>query len=150
MIEDIATRLLTWTHAVDAPPASDLMDEAAREIVELRNRLAELSVIVRTCRSRSECVKAAKRLAPVTIAQQLVNGFHRVELAWREMRQPTLTGEERVAVEWAARAADKERQRAADAADRGYKPDGGGDPRVWAEGHSARAATLRKLLERMT
>jgi hypothetical protein len=96
--EDIATRLLTWTHAVDAPPASDLMDEAAREIVELRNRLAELSVIVRTCRSRSECVKAAKRLAPVTVGQQLVNGFHRVELAWREMRQPTLTDEEREAI----------------------------------------------------
>jgi hypothetical protein len=102
MIEDIATRLLTWTHAVDAPPASDLMDEAAREIVELRNRLAELGVIVRTCRSRSECVKAAKRLAPVTVDNLLVNGFHRVELAWREIRQPSLSAEEREAIRRAA------------------------------------------------
>ena len=60
-----------------------------------------------------------------------------------------LTAEERDAVEWAAIAADKERQHAVDAADRGYKPDGGGNPRAWADGHSRRSATLRKLLGRM-
>ena len=34
--QDITARLRKWTHAVDAPPASDLMDEAAREIGMLR------------------------------------------------------------------------------------------------------------------
>jgi len=33
---DIVTRLRTWVHAVDAVPASDLMDEAAAEIERLR------------------------------------------------------------------------------------------------------------------
>lgn len=33
---DIVTRLRTWVHAVDAAPASDLMDEAADEIARLR------------------------------------------------------------------------------------------------------------------
>ena len=33
---DIVTRLRRWTHAVDAAPASDLMDEAADEIERLR------------------------------------------------------------------------------------------------------------------
>ena len=33
---DIVTRLLRWTHDVDAAPASDLMDEAADEIERLR------------------------------------------------------------------------------------------------------------------
>jgi hypothetical protein len=33
---DITTRLRRWTHAADAVPASDLMDEAAAEIARLR------------------------------------------------------------------------------------------------------------------
>ena len=35
-MSDIVTRLRRWTHAVDAAPASDLMDEAADEIERLR------------------------------------------------------------------------------------------------------------------
>ena len=35
-VTDIVTRLRRWTHAVDAAPASDLMDEAADEIERLR------------------------------------------------------------------------------------------------------------------
>jgi hypothetical protein len=35
-VSDIVTRLRRWTHAVDAAPASDLMDEAAYEIERLR------------------------------------------------------------------------------------------------------------------
>lgn len=34
---DIVTRLLKWTHAVDAAPASDLMEQAAEEIIRLRS-----------------------------------------------------------------------------------------------------------------
>ena len=33
---DIVTRLRRWTHAVDAAPAGDLMDEAAVEITHWR------------------------------------------------------------------------------------------------------------------
>lgn len=43
-MRDIVDGLRTWVHAVDAVPASDLMDEAAREIDNLRlaiRRLAE-------------------------------------------------------------------------------------------------------------
>lgn len=35
-MDDLPTRLRRWTHAVDAVPASDLMDEAAAEIERLR------------------------------------------------------------------------------------------------------------------
>lgn len=38
---DIVTRLRTWVHAVDAVPASDLMDEAADLIERLRPTDAE-------------------------------------------------------------------------------------------------------------
>jgi hypothetical protein len=35
-MDDITTRLRRWTHAADAAPASDLMDEAASRIDSLR------------------------------------------------------------------------------------------------------------------
>lgn len=38
--QDIVTRLRRWTHAVDAAPASDLMDEAADEIERLRRKIS--------------------------------------------------------------------------------------------------------------
>jgi hypothetical protein len=41
--QDITARLRKWTHAIDAAPASDLMDEAAREIEMLRMALARLA-----------------------------------------------------------------------------------------------------------
>ena len=63
--------------------------------------------------------------------------------------KPVLTDAEREAIAWAARQASVERDTAADAASRGYKPDGGGgDPAEWAKAHGERAATLRALLER--
>ena len=37
--EDIVIRLTRWVHAVDAEPASDLMDEAAGEIKRLRREV---------------------------------------------------------------------------------------------------------------
>lgn len=40
-MSDLVTRLRRWTHAVDAVPASDLMDEAAAEIDRLRLTDAE-------------------------------------------------------------------------------------------------------------
>lgn len=42
---DIVTRLRTWVHAVDALPASDLMDEAADEIARLRLTGAEREAV---------------------------------------------------------------------------------------------------------
>ena len=53
---DIVTRLRTWVHAVDAVPASDLMDEAADEIARLRLTDAE----------REAIADAADRYAEVT------------------------------------------------------------------------------------
>ena len=52
MAEDITRRLRRWTHAVDAAPASDLMDEAADEIERLRaaiRRLAEQDATLSVC-----------------------------------------------------------------------------------------------------
>ena len=60
----------------------------------------------------------------------------------------TLTDAEREAIGWAAVQSDRERDIAAGAASRGYRPDGGGDPAEWAKAHGERAATLRGLLER--
>ncbi len=52
-VTDIVTRLRRWTHAVDAAPASDLMDQAANEIERLRltdaEREALSSVLARLC-----------------------------------------------------------------------------------------------------
>ena len=45
MDADITTRLRRWTHAVDAAPASDLMDEAADEIARLRLTDAEREAV---------------------------------------------------------------------------------------------------------
>jgi hypothetical protein len=49
---DITTRLRRWTHAADAAPASDLMDEAAAEIELLREairRLADQDATLSVC-----------------------------------------------------------------------------------------------------
>lgn len=45
MDADVVTRLRRWTHAVDAAPASDLMDEAADEITRLRLTDAERQAV---------------------------------------------------------------------------------------------------------
>ena len=55
MTDDIVTRLRRWTIATDAVPASDLMDEAADEIVRLRDairRLAEQDATLSVCDGR--------------------------------------------------------------------------------------------------
>jgi len=51
-VSDIVTRLRRWTHAVNAAPASDLMDEAADEIENLRTairRLADQDATLSVC-----------------------------------------------------------------------------------------------------
>jgi hypothetical protein len=47
MSDDLPQRLRRWTHAADAIPASDLMDEAADEIDRLRMRDDERNAIKR-------------------------------------------------------------------------------------------------------
>jgi hypothetical protein len=50
--QDITRRLRVWTHAVDAEPASDLMEQAAEEIENLRKairRLAEQDATLSVC-----------------------------------------------------------------------------------------------------
>ena len=49
---DITERLRKWTFAVDAQPASDLMDEAANEIDRLRSGAVESRGMVR---QKSDC-----------------------------------------------------------------------------------------------
>ncbi len=67
-----------------------------------------------------------------------------------EIDRRRLTSEEREAVAWATRAADRAMSEALDAAERGYKPpDGVGDVHAWANGHARRAAVLRALVERL-
>jgi hypothetical protein len=68
-MSDIVTRLRRWTHAVDAAPASDLMDEAADEIERLLriiNRAAgDLSRLQKeNVRLRSLCGLAANQPIP--------------------------------------------------------------------------------------
>ena len=45
-MSDIVERLRRWTHAVDAAPACDLMDEAADEIARLRLTDAEREAVL--------------------------------------------------------------------------------------------------------
>lgn len=51
VFSDIVTRLRHWTHDVHAVPASDLMDQAAHEIVELRRQVAVLREERHRCRT---------------------------------------------------------------------------------------------------
>ena len=73
-MDDITTRLRRWTHAVDAVPASDLMDEAAAEVERLRWRLMTLESAARYAEGRRvteplpECVSGSGTVTPV--AQQ--------------------------------------------------------------------------------
>lgn len=65
---DIVTRLRTWVHAVDALPASDLMDEAASEIARLRITDAEREAVRDAAESfeyddhDAECARVAATL----------------------------------------------------------------------------------------
>jgi hypothetical protein len=87
-MNDIATRLRRWTHAVDAPPACDLMDEAADAIERLRlalRRLAEQDATLSICdgsvtvtmdatladEEREAIAHAASRLAGIHYAATL-------------------------------------------------------------------------------
>lgn len=50
--QDITRRLRRWTHAVDSAPASDIMEQAADEIENLRmaiRRLAEQDATLSVC-----------------------------------------------------------------------------------------------------
>jgi hypothetical protein len=87
---DIVTSLRTWVHAVDAAPASDLMDEAADEIGRLRGD-AEVA------RLRLEAAQADIARLRLTDAEReavrffsLIDGPHNVPVA--NKRAATLRG----------------------------------------------------------
>ena len=48
MSDDLVDRLRRWVHAIDAVPASDLMDEAADEIERLRHRVRFADAVIRS------------------------------------------------------------------------------------------------------
>ena len=169
-MKDLVTRLRTWVHAVDAVPASDLMDQAADEIERLRGYRdaaeADLAVAMTaadrlkaTITSLSgdrglfqnlarqfaeHATRAKKRIEELEAIRRsnnnlradleagLQDGVVRLQNEVRRLegviaaRQPTLTDEEREAVEFFSTMAwPKESQQI-----------------------KARAAMLRSLLER--
>ena len=54
-MSDIVERLRRWTHAVDAAPACDLMDEAADEIARLRLTDAEREAVEWAVSAARDC-----------------------------------------------------------------------------------------------
>lgn len=104
MTDDLVRRLRRWTHAVDAAPASDLMDEAADEIERLGAALAAYTAGI---------LAEAESKEPVAWALLYPNGevaviaFKRSDAEERASasdrivplyRSPTLAPEEREAV----------------------------------------------------
>ena len=86
-MSDIVTRLRRWTHDVNAAPASDLMDQAADEIQNLRT--------------------AIRRLAEQDATLSVCDGAVTVTM------DGTLTDEERAAIQWFAHYGLPERYAAA-------------------------------------
>lgn len=58
-MSDIVEQLRTWVHAVDAVPASDMMDEAADEIERLRNGSLAACETVRLTDEEREAIREA-------------------------------------------------------------------------------------------
>lgn len=90
-MDDLPTRLRRWTHAVNAVPASDLMDEAAAEIERLRWRVMTLE----------SAAKYADAMLSERDKQTAPPGVE-TDAAPSGTRFFQLTHEELDAVEWAA------------------------------------------------
>ena len=58
-MNDLVSRLRTWTHSVHAAPASDIMDEAAAEIERLRNGAVGSRETVQLTDEEREAVESA-------------------------------------------------------------------------------------------
>ena len=74
MTRDIVERLRSWVHDVNAVPASDLMDEAASAIVDLRS-------ILRFERARAEVNDRDEEVA--ILKHSLVEEMQQVEILVR-------------------------------------------------------------------
>jgi hypothetical protein len=83
---DIVERLLRWVdrETVENDPAGAIT-AAAAEIVKLRHDIMELACAVRTAGRRKDAVEVANRLSPINVNAVLLNGFYRVDMAWRNM-----------------------------------------------------------------
>jgi len=83
---DIVERLLRWVdrEAEETDPAGAIK-AAAAEIVKLRHDLMELVCAVRTAERRKDAVDVANRLSPMDANAVLMNGFYRVDMAWRNL-----------------------------------------------------------------
>jgi hypothetical protein len=83
---DIVERLLRWVdrEAEETDPAGAIKTAAA-EIVKLRHDIMELACAVRAARRRKDAVDAANRLSPLDAGAVLLNGFYRVDMAWRNL-----------------------------------------------------------------
>lgn len=89
---DIVDTLRDWSLALGtgaeffAGELGKQLDNAAAEIVRLRSTLCELSACVQGAEKRKECVKHARRLAPLPGPDAfMLHQFHKTDLAWREI-----------------------------------------------------------------
>jgi len=87
-VTDIVTRLRRWTHAVDAAPASDLMDEAAEEIENLRTAIRRLAEQDATL---SVCGGAVQVTMDGTLTDAERAAVDRVRIAFRDMDHNDMT-----------------------------------------------------------
>jgi hypothetical protein len=83
---DLVERLLRWVdrEAEETDPAGAIK-AAAAEIVKLRHDLMELACAVRTAERRKDAVDVANRLSPMDANAVLLNGFYRVDMAFRNL-----------------------------------------------------------------
>jgi hypothetical protein len=153
---DIVDRLRRWTHDPQVPPASDLMDEAADEIVRLRGELVLWKAAAKLTRDERQVLEQSIASATLVGTEDQVRRLRwllerltfpvpetmpkekRAEVSYRKTDEKrgdghtsraTLTDEEREAIAWAARLAQSQR-----------------DSRDMAGDY---AASMRGLLERM-
>lgn len=83
---DIVDRLLRWVdrEAEEDDPAGAIT-AAAAEIVKLRHDIMELASAVRTAESKKDAVDVANRVSPLNEIAVLRNGFHRVDMGFRNI-----------------------------------------------------------------
>ena len=167
-MRNLVTRLRTWVHAPNAVPVGDLLDEAADEIEsqqadwpeQLKSLVKERDYWMRTARAFDEHL-ATLRVAMMehpTVRFGAVEARETVQCPRSgdcptpenggnaDKSHPTLTAEEREAIDFCVEGSDIAAKDARDAIERGYdKP----ELPIWASCHEKRSATLRGLLERL-
>lgn len=74
-MNDLPTRLRRWTHDVDAAPASELMDDAAAELEQLRWRVKTLESAAKNAARARPTLTDEEREA-VEYGRELIREWH--------------------------------------------------------------------------